>query len=526
MRWNRATRASVGVGFVMLWTVGSAGAQAAATGDKLKASRLSLTVYSHADPAKFDPGQHARNRGGSSIFSGGRMETAPGFGVVRDTRTLHLDAGLNSITLTDVAAQIDPTSVALTQIGDDRQPIEMTFGVLDQSFEFDLVSFYSVMDKYVDQPIVVRQSHADGTVDHIAGTLLSADDGLILGTEKGLRVLRGGSDNDIELGQLPQGLRTRPTLIWRLRADEAGPRDVQMRYLTDGMTWRTDYSLVVDDTNTSGELSAWVTLLNLSGASYPDADLKLIAGDVQRLGVERDRGGGGSSLFGDTEDDSFEQKPFGEYHLYTLGRTVTLPDRSTQQITLFPPKPAVRVEKILVYYGLPQRHRGFSPRPNFDSDIRDPSYPKVDVYLRMMNQEDAGLGLPLPAGKVRVFQRDVADGALEFMGEDVIPHTPVGRDASVRIGSSFDVTGQRLQTEFEIDRRSRWMEETIEITLQNAKAEDVEVIVKENLYRWVNWEIIAAQQDHEKIDSRTIHFPVSVPAGGTTKFTYTVKYTW
>ncbi|NJL31695.1 MAG: hypothetical protein HC898_08720 [Phycisphaerales bacterium] len=242
---------------------------------------------------------------------------------------------------------------------------------------------------------------------------------------------------------------------------------------------------------------------------------------------------------------SFEQKPFFEYHLYTLPRPATIDQNSTQQIALFDTKRGVKIEKMMVYYGLPGDARWWVfPRPATDRNLGQGGDKKVDVYLQFHNKEADGLGVPLPKGKVRVFKADkpamtdvkldatgkpvgpAAMGSLEFVGEDLIDHTAKNEKVLVKIGQAFDVTGERVQSDFKVDNNQDWMEETFRITMKNAKKEPVKVVVRENLYRWVNWQITQKSDEFEKVDARTVHFVVTVPPEGEKVVTYTVKYTW
>ncbi|MDH5637273.1 MAG: DUF4139 domain-containing protein, partial [Nitrospinota bacterium] len=220
----------------------------------------------------------------------------------------------------------------------------------------------------------------------------------------------------------------------------------------------------------------------------------------------------------------FAEKSFFEYHLYTLGRPTTLPDNSTKQIELFNPVKSVPVDKLLVYAGVPSQFYYYS-HPVTDSSIGQP-VTNVDVYLQFPNSEKRGMGMPLPAGRIRVSKMDTADGSLEFIGEDVIKHTPKNEKVLVKLGKAFDVVGERKQVDFHVDSSRKTMSETIEIKIRNHKKEPVNVTVQERLYRWVNWKILENSSSWNKEDSRTIHFPVSVAPDGEAVVTYTVKYTW
>ncbi|MEX0745999.1 MAG: DUF4139 domain-containing protein, partial [Phycisphaeraceae bacterium] len=311
-------------------------------------------------------------------------------------------------------------------------------------------------------------------------------------------------------------------------AAEAGERPVRTTYQTAGITWRADYNLILHDDETSADLGAWVSLLNLSGATYENAQLKLIAGDVQRVEAQPQvRRMEMMERAAAADAGGFEQQAFFEYHLYTLPRRTTIAQNTTQQITLFPTAHDVGVKKVLVYYGLPEaQHWGHFPQPRVDRGIGPQSNPKIDVYLQFENSEDNNLGMPMPRGKVRVFKEDPADRSLEFVGEDLIDHTPRDEELLVKVGQSFDIVGERTQTNFTIDQRAHRMTETFRIQIRNHQDEPAEVLIKENLYRWTNWEITEASDEYERIDARTIHFPVQVDARGQKTVTYTVLYTW
>lgn len=221
----------------------------------------------------------------------------------------------------------------------------------------------------------------------------------------------------------------------------------------------------------------------------------------------------------------FSEKSFFEFHLYTLGRPATLTNNSTKQIELFDQARQVPAKKVLLYYGA-QAPYYYSSGPATDRNPGVASNKKVDVYLEFRNDKQYGLGVPLPAGRIRVSKLDSADGSLEFIGEDRIDHTPKDEALRIKLGSAFDVVGERRQTDFSVDTKAQWMEEQIEIKLRNHKNAPVRVLVKENLYRWSNWKILTKTHEFVKEDSRTITFPVDVPQDGETLVRYRVRYTW
>jgi hypothetical protein len=478
---------------------------------------VTLTVYSSADPAGFDPQRFVAQQrmGGGADFAW----QVPGFGVVKSVRRATLAQGRGTLALTDVAAFIDPTTVSIVDLTDPAT------AVLDQRFEFDLVSPQKLLEKYIDRPISVTTD-----ISEHSGTLLSASDGrIVIRTLEGIEVLPS-ADVQVRLGSLPAGMMTRPTLSWTLDTPKGGEHLVRTAYQTGGLTWRSDYNLVIDASFKKADLGAWVTLLNLSGQSFDDAVLKLVAGSVQRVqprqGMRMERmlamadaaGGGGGG---------FEEKSFAEYHLYTLPRTVDLPQNGMQQITLFPTVAAVPVERVLVFDGTSQ-WSGWAPSEPF-ADPNDPGVqkPKVAVLVRLMNDKASGLGIPLPAGKIRASMIDAADGSMEFIGEDVIGHTPRDERVTIRIGESFDVVGERTRVDFKVDAERRTMSETVRIELRNRKQDEAATVtVRERLYRWAQWTIAVESQPSTKTSAQQVEWTVPVPAGETREVTYTVTYQW
>jgi hypothetical protein len=496
-------------------------------------SKFSLTIYSTADPATFDPQSLARERQIDPNYK------IPGFGVVREVRRLPLEQGQNTVKFSDVAAGIDPTTVSFKSL-----TAPDTTSVLEQNFEYDVVSPDKLLEKYLGRNVIINRKQTPIAGDRTrmpetieARLLAFTHDQLVLQTNNKqlpVQIIPRNEDlSEIKLFDLQTGLITRPTLVWKLSAQQAGDHDVLVSYQTDNVTWRADYGVVVNKDDTKADVSAWVTVVNESGASYPNARLKLVAGDVQRLRPEQRhlRGQFGGNFF-DPAEQVFQEKAFFEYHLYTLGRATSIANNSTKQIELFPLRGGLAVGKSYVYYGMGQGFRGVLQTPLIDRELRAPMNKKVDVYLRLANTEKNGLGIPLPAGRVRVYKRDEADategsaGSLEFVGEDKIDHTAKNEEVLVRLGNAFDVVGERQQTHFTVDEGQRVMTESFEVKLRNQKNQPVKVVVKETLFRWFNWEITKASDKHEKQDARTIHIPVEVPAGGEKIVTYTVRYTW
>ena len=490
------------------------GCLARAAGDE-----TAITIYSSAAP-----GAAAQFYRPGAAAGAVNPEGVPGFAVVSQDRQVSLASDRSQLRITDVAAQIDPTSVQFASLSDPQDT-----RVLEQNFQFDLVNTRKLLSKYVDRTVTAQVTEGTQSVD-VSGTLLSAGDDLVLrGGDGQIHALRQYSN--LRFAELPGGLITRPTLVWDIQSRKAGEQKVRLSYQTGGVTWWADYNLTFTPgaNANSGfvDVGAWVSIINESGASYQDARLKLIAGDVRRVqppAAPRALAMSGARRSADAEEGGFEEKSFFEYHLYTLGRRVSLPDNSTKQMELIEAAKHVPARKTLLYVG--QAGAYYGGGLNTERSYGSGSNGKIDVYLEFRNEEKSGLGIPLPRGLMRVSQLDPADHGLEFIGEDVIDHTPKNERVLVKLGSSFDVVGERRQVAFSLDSKAKWMEEEIEIKVRNHKTEPVDVLVKETLFRWTNWTVKSSTATYEKADARNIYFPVTVAPDGEQTIRYRVRYTW
>jgi hypothetical protein len=485
------------------------------------ADDTAITIYSAEQPGAISPELY-RPASGAAVPN---AMNVPGYALVRHERDLKIDSGRSLLKFADVAALIDPTTVTFTSLSEPRTR------VLEQNFQFDLVSTDKLLLKYIDRPIVVERAVGDHA-ETISGTLLSSVDGLVLRLNDGtLQTI--GNYSSVSFSALPGGLDTRPTLVWDVLSPRGGEQRTRVTYQTGGVTWWTDYNLIFNDgvDANSGllDLSAWVSIINLSGATYPEAHLKLIAGDVHRAQPQMQPALVRRALETASEAmdaaPGFKEQSFFEFHLYSLQRRTTLPNNSTKQIELFDAARQIPVKKVLVYYGLSGTPYS-STSPSIDRDYGASSNKKVDVYLEFRNDKQYGLGVPLPAGRLRVSKLDASDGSLEFIGEDRINHTPKDEQVRVKLGSAFDVVGERRQVDYAMDAKGRWMEEEIEARVRNHKDQPVHVMVKESLYRWSNWRILSKTHEFSREDSRTIAFPIDVPKDGEVTVRYRVRYIW
>ncbi len=478
-----------------------------------------ITIYSR-DNAGAIPAHTYR----AQMSNPGYRQQIPGYAMVRTVREIELERGFSDVSFTDVAAGIKPTTVNFKSLTD-------TDGtrVLEQNYQYDLVDTARILEKYLEQEITIEQVIGD-SVEQISGRLLaSANNQLVMQLENG--ELFSTYANQIRFPALPEGLITRPTLLWQVNADKGGDHDIQVSYESEGMTWWADYNAVYREENGCElDLSAWVTIVNQAGASFNNAKLKLIAGDVNRAPeqaqpqvyrAERMR----AQATMDSLEEGFSEKSLFEYHLYTLGRPADLPDRSIKQLELFPTAFRVPCEKKLVF------DAGFAPWHRYGSPYTSSQNPysqegDIKVFLEFVNDKDEGLGIPLPKGRLRVSQEDIADGNLEFIGEDLIDHTPRNETIVIKMGNAFDVVGERRQENFRWSKGDEWMEETIEVKLRNQKDDPETVHVRESLFRWTNWEIIDSTHRFEKRDAASVEFKVDIEPEQEQVLRYTARYTW
>ena len=442
-----------------------------------------------------------------------------GYGVVREVRKLTIGAD-GKVMFKDVASAIDATTVHFKSLTDASAKL------LEQNYQYDLVSANKLLHKYIDRPIEVVCADKNT----YAGTLLSYDNAqLVLQRKDGGIVMVQRPDNvrDIRFSALPGGLLTRPTLLWLVATDKPGDHLAEVTYQTGGVNWHAEYVLVLNRDDTQADMSGWVSVQNNSGKTYTDAKMKFIAGDVRRVQEQRiaEPRRGREYAKGRAEAAPMEEKAFFEYHMYTLPRPSTVADNEIKQLEMFTPARGVKVVKKYLYNPLGQFRWHWGSRYT-DAAYGVTSYKKVNVFVEFRNEAKNGLGIPLPAGKIRVYKQDPDDKAMEFIGEERIDHTPKDEDLSLHIGNAFDIVGERKQTKFRVESRRNWMSESFEIKVRNHKKEKVTVRIKEPLYRWSNWRVTEKSHPFKQLDSRTIAFDVDVEVDKEVTVTYTVEYTW
>jgi hypothetical protein len=407
-------------------------------------------------------------------------------GVVKEIRPINLQRGISEIKISDVAAQIDPTSVY----------IKLNGTVVEQNYQYDLVSVYKILEKYLDKSVQVINEKGE----LLEGTLLSARDGqLVLRNRNGGLTMIGGLDKyRVNVADLPEGLMTKPTLVWKVDSRASGRQNAEISYHTAGMKWHAEYVAVLNKDDSKLNLKAWVSIENQSGATYPNATLKLIAGDVNRVQEQMPvypMGRGKMMMQEAAAAPQFEEQSLFEYHAYALQRPTTLANNETKQISLFEAENVSVVKKF--------QHKGGK---------------KVNVVVEFDNKSSNQLGMPLPKGKVRVNKED--RGAVEFIGEDQIDHTPKDEKVSLKIGDAFDIVAEEVQTDYkQISQRSS--ETMWKITFKNRK--DEAVTIEAERYFGYNWQVVNASHNFEKKNATTAVFRVPVPKGKEVDLIFTVR---
>jgi hypothetical protein len=422
-------------------------------------------------------------------------------GLVKDVREVRLPLGLGEAQFMDVASQIDPTTVHLKSLSD---PAGLK--ILEQNYEYDLLSSDKLLEKYVGKTVRLYQS--DGTF-HEARLLSTAGPVFEINGQIHL-----GYSGRMVLPSLPENLVARPTLVWLLRNQTATAQKVEASYLTGGITWKADYVLVVNDTDTTSDLTGWVTIDNKSGATYANAALKLVAGDVNRARDARREGRlmelAAKAASPSSARRDFAEEGFFEYHLYTLDGRTTIKNQQTKQLALLNAA-AVPVTKHLMYYGAQDYYRTSYGVPM--------SNQKVSVLLELRNSREHRLGVPLPKGKVRVYKAD-AGGSQQFIGEDWIDHTPQNERVKIKLGEAFDVVGERTQKEYRKLAPGLWEVEW-EISLRNHKRQDQTVTVIEPVPG--DWQVLHSTHAWDKPQAHTLRFSIPVPKEGAAKLVYRVR---
>jgi hypothetical protein len=459
------------------------------------------------------------------------------FAVARTIVPLDLHAGLNEILTTNVTSQLEPDSVVL------RDPIgHRLFRIEEQNYDAGVINQAWLLQKYEGKSLDF-QTYGMQVIETTTGERRTLPATTVSG-----RILRAGNDPLIEVNgqlqfQLPgmpifpadtEGLLLKPTLRWKIAAEQPAQFPAELDYITHGMTWEATYNVVLpENSDTTGpeaaDLVGWVTLKNDSGTDFPDASIQLMAGDVAKLRNATGTGNVGRLPAAMSMNQSVAvevtQKAFDDFHLYDLHRTLSLRNQETKQVQ-FLEAANVTVQRSYQFDGNDLLVQNFFPGYyNNQQAFGLSGNTRVAVREEIRNTVANHLGMPLPAGRLRLYRRETA-GQMQFVGEGMVPHTPPEQHFEIVSGDAFDLTAARRQTDFHVDQAAHTIDETFEIKLFNQKPQPVTIHAVEHMNRCENWEISQKTVDFTKRDSATVDFPVLVPSKGESTLTYTVHYTW
>jgi hypothetical protein len=430
--------------------------------------------------------------------------------LVRDVRELRLARGVRGLRFMDIAATVNPATVHFRSVS---QPSQLD--VLEQNYEYDLLEPDKLLRKYVGRSVtLVRMRQQDGTTvpEEVTAQLLSYNTAPIW--QIGGEIVTGMNADHVRFPELPNNLFARPTLIWTLQNNGTERHRVEAAYLAGKLSWAADYVLNVARDDKAADLDGWVTLNNGSGTAFPNTRLQLVAGDLNRVRREL-----GRMVMEELRSDvaaaaPMAQEAFSEYHLYTLARRTTINNNQTKQVSL------------LGGTGIPVRKRYVVEGQSFYyRNVQHPGAPikdNVEVYYQFKNEERTGLGIPMPAGTVRVYQSDSA-GGVQFVGEDRIGHTPKDETLNLKIGHAFDVVAERNQIDFQKISTNTY-EVEFEITLRNHKGVPITVEVNEPVGG--TWRMVRSSHEWTKTAAWATQFVVPVAADGTSVLKYRVRVTY
>jgi hypothetical protein len=426
-------------------------------------------------------------------------------GLVKDTRNIKLMEGDGEMKFMDVAAFIQPYTVSIRSLDAPKD-----FSILEQNYEYDLINSTKLLDKYVGKKVkLVRENEYQGKSETVEAELLSNNQGQIYRIGNDIYI---GYPGQIILPSLPEDLIAKPTLTWAFRNKYSAEQKIEVSYLTQNISWKADYIVVIDKNDAKANVSGWVTLDNKSGTTYRNAKLKLVAGEVNRVQDElrqyKSMRIAENMVASDGGAVGFAEQSFFEYHLYDLAQPTTIKDLQTKQIRLLEANDA-GVSKVFKVQG--QNNWWYGP---YNETGKVP----VQVMLKFKNSKENNMGMPLPAGTMRLYKADQND-SLQFIGEDAIKHTPKDEDIDLKIGEAFDVVAERVQKDYQ--NITRGHETEWEVTIRNHKSEDISVQVLETIPG--DWTVMSQSQKFTKVDAFTARFDVDVPKDGEAKVRYRVR---
>jgi len=429
--------------------------------------------------------------------------------LIKDQRGVKLDRGFNQLAFRGVSARMRPETAILRSLSNAKG-----FRVIEQNFDYDLLTPNKLLDKYVGNKVrIVTLNPATGKQKIETATVLSTQNGVVVKIGDRIEVNPKGR---FIFDTIPKNLRDKPTLVTQLNSATAAKQQVELSYLSGGLSWKADYVAELNADDSQINLIGWVTLNNVSGTDYNKAKLQLIAGDVNQVqpAIQLRPRAVKMEMMAYADAARVQEESLFEYHLYSLDRPTSILNKQTKQVALLSAN-SVPVKKELVLNGASYYYH------NRQGQIGNKL--KVSVYVQLENKSKAGLGMPIPKGIVRVYKRD-SQANVQFIGEDKIDHTPKNETIRLKLGEAFDVTANKKQTDFKVNKNvlghAVTRESAFSIELKNAKAKAVSVLVREPIPG--DWKILDESHQHKKLTSGLAEWRVEIPAENSVRLTYRV----
>jgi len=470
-----------------------------------------ITLYSTASPGSLNIGSLNSNSGYS----------VPGYAIISEIKELDLTVGTNEVKSYDVPNLVDPTTITFKSLTD-----QSGTNLVEQSFNFDLVNDYNLAQSSIGESVSV-QSEKDAKM--IVGTLIGFENNSLIIKDANQQVINIKNPILISYNVGDKNLLYKPELLWNIKSEVKAKHKILTSYQTKGMTWWVNYNANYNENKNSSrgtlDLSAWVTLVNKSGADHNNSKLKLIAGDVNKVNNSYEmspRGANKYSAVMMSDSSGFKQDQVFDYQMYSLDRPVDLPNNSIKQVMFFDAVNDIQAKKHYIYHAAKQQYYG---NLYVDKGL-DETSDEIEVWLSFKNSKEEGLGMPLPSGLIRVNQINTAVNSAQFIGEDTIGRKSKDEKISINMGKAFDIKGKRKQLSYTYDQKRRFIEEVIEITINNHKDKEVEVEVVESMFRSKDWKIIGNSHEYTKDSASIIKFQATIQPEDVSVIKYKVQYSW
>ncbi len=425
--------------------------------------------------------------------------------LINETRNIPLKSGLNNVELKGVSAQIRAETALLTSLSD------MPFNVIEQNFDYDLLSPHALLEKAVGHEIeIIKTNPKTGEEIRETATLLSNNGQPVLQFKDRIEI---GQFNQFAFKSIPEGLRDRPTLSVLLNSEKAVDNTIQLAYLTGGFGWKADYTATLSEDEKSLDLSGLITLNNNSGTNFENVKLQLVAGNINQVRQQNFRGGEANLVMmakaAPMMDMEAREEQFGDYHLYKIPFTTDLKNNQTKQVALLNAQ-HVPVQKEYMF------------DQYFTYVTQDGQNLKASVQYRLDNKKENHLGMPLPKGIFRMYKNDLSGNAL-LVGEDRINHTAENEEFLVKTGEAFDVSLVKVLKDQKSISKDVY-QYTYEVVFNNAKDEAVSVNYNSFMGNNLEWEVLKTSQPMLKDQSANmIKWSLNIPAKEKVTLLYTLQ---